>query len=580
MSERTSQMYNTVLEELINYSNDILEGRILACKKHRQACERFLNDLKKMEAPEYDWYWDEEEAQRIVKWYSHCKHSKGALEGKPIELNSWQKFVVCNIEAWKHKDTGYRRFRFAFIMVARKNSKSQLEAGMASYECGARGLNAAEIYTLGVEREQAKIVFDEIDLMLSKPLKKRFKIVQKEIRHRKSSSFIRHLSKKAGKTGDGKNPQMAIVDEYHAHPDSKMYDVMKSGMMSRSDPLLVVITTAGEDYEETPCYFEYQDCGAILDGTLENERYFIMICELEKDDDIFDETKWIKANPVLCTYPEGIESMRENARLAKNSSDEGKKAEYETKNCNRFVAAGAKKYIDVEYWKKNKREISLETFRGKKCNIGVDLSKTNDLTSCSFEFEFIEEGETKYAVFSHSFIPEAVVKEKSKTDNVNYTLWIEKKYLTPTTANDGVITDYMEMVKYIENTVKEYNLKVNYIGYDQHYANFFVAEMEKRGYECVAIPQSCAKLDNATVSFRDLIMVGKVVQDGNRLFTWSLNNCEKDTNSFGEIKISKKGKFKRIDPVASAIFAHELYVRFLDKETSVYEERGVLSFDM
>lgn len=552
-------MYNTVLEELIDYSNKISDGRILACKRHKQACERFLNDLKKMET-DWDWYWDEDEAQRIVKWYSYCKHSKGPLEGKLIELNSWQKFVICSIEAWRHKESNYRRFRFAFIQVARKNAKSQMEAGMASYELGAKGYNAAEIYTLGVEREQAKIVFDEVELMLSKPLKKRFKILQKEIRHKKSKSFIRHLSKKAGKTGDGKNPQMAIVDEYHAHPDSRMYDVMKSGMMSRSEPLLVIITTAGEDYEETACYYEYKDCCSILDGTIDNERYFVMICELDEGDDPFDETVWLKANPVLCTYPEGMESMRENAKLAKQSSDEKKKTEFFTKNCDIYVAAGEKKYIDIEYWKKCQRKISFEDFRGCKVNAGADLSKTGDLTSNTFEFEFMENNIKKYAVFSHSYIPEAVVKEKSKTDNVPYNLWIKKGWLTKTTANDGLIIDYMEMVKYIEGIVEKYDLKRGKLGYDQHYANFFVAEMEKRGWECVNVPQSCAKLDNATVSFRDLIMVQQIVHDGNKLFTWSLDNCEKDTNSFGEIKLMKKGKFKRIDPPASAIFAHEMYI--------------------
>lgn len=556
--------YNTILEELIDYSTEIIDGTILACKRHKQACKRFINDLDKMEFAPYVWYWDEIEAQKIVKWFRFCKHSKGALEGQPIILNSWQKFVVCNIEAWKHKETNYRKYRFAFIEVARKNSKSQLEAGMASYECGAKGLNAAEIYTLGVEREQAKIVFDEVELMFTKPLKKRFKIVQKEIRHKKSSSFIRHLSQKAGKTGDGKNPQMAIIDEYHAHKDSKMYDVMKSGMMSRTEPLLVVITTAGEDYEETPCYYEYKDCCSILDETIENDRYFVMICELEKDDNPFDEKTWIKANPVLCTYDVGIQSMRENAKLAKDSSDGKKKTEFLTKNCNIFVAAGEKKYVDIELWHKCKRDIKLEDFKNCKCSIGVDLSKTGDLSSCTFEFEFIDNNITKYAIFSHSFIPQAVVKEKSKTDNVPYDLWIKKEYLTETTANDGVIIDYQEMVNYIEQNVKKYNLKVNVIAYDQHYANFFVAEMERKGYECLQIPQSCAKLDNATISFRDLMKVQRIVHDGNKLVTWSLNNCEIDSNSFGEIKISKKSTFKRIDPIASSIFAHDVYVKNID----------------
>jgi phage terminase large subunit-like protein len=351
-------------------------------------------------------------------------------------------------------------------------------------------------------------------------------------------------------------------------------------MISRQEPLLVIITTAGKDYEETPCYYEYKDCCSILDGIIDNDRYYIMINELEKDDDPYDPSTWIKANPVAASYPEGIESIKELMILSKNSSDEKKRIDFLTKNCNIYVAAGEDKYIDIEYWKKCKRKISFEDFRGYKVNLGSDLSKTGDLTSCSFEFELIENMIKKYAVFSHSFIPEAVVKEKSKTDNVPYDLWIKNKWLTKTTANDGLIIDYMEMVNYIEDKVEKYELKRGKLGYDQHYANFFIAEMEKRGWECIKVPQSCAKLDNATVSFRDLIMVQQIIHDGNKLFTWSLDNCEKDINSFGEIKLKKKGKFKRIDPPASAIFAHEMYLAELREykaDTSKYATEEMLN---
>lgn len=574
-------MFNTVLEELIDYSNSILDGKINSCKRHKQACKRFLNDLERMESDDFEYYWDEEEAQRIVKWYEHCRHSKGVLEGKPIILNSWAKFVVCNIESWKHKDTNYRRFRFAFIQVARKNQKSQLEAGMAGYEIGAKGYNAAEVYTLGVERDQAKIVFEEWELMASKPLKKRFKFTQKVIKHKKSNSFIKHLSKKAGKTGDGKNPQMAVIDEYHAHPNSKMYDVMKSGMMARTEPLLVIITTAGEDYEETACYYEYLDCCSILDGTFENEKYFVMICELEDEDDPFDEKAWIKANPVLCTYKVGVESMRQNANLAKNTSNEEKRIEFLTKNCNIYVAAGEKKYVDIEFWKACKENITLEKFRGHDCYIGMDLSKSGDLTSIAFEFPYLEKEIRKYALFGKSFIPSEVVKEKIKTDNVPYNIWSskEKGWLIKTEANEGQIVDLWAILNTIESIVKEYELNVIEVSYDPHGAAMLVSELERRDYNCVECGQSCAKLNEATVNFRDLMKVKQIVHDENNLMTWCVQNAEKDTNSFGEIKISKKSRFKRIDPLASCIFAHNRAMTYWNREdldVSEFADEGFL----
>lgn len=194
--------YNTVLEELIDYSNETIKGQITACKRHKQACERFLKDLQRMEKNEdFPYYWDEAEAQKIVNWYSYLKHSKGVLAGERIELDSFQKFIVCNLEAWKHEETNYRRYKYAYIQLGRKNAKSQIQGGLCLYEIGGRGTPAAEVYTLGVERDQAKVVFDECELMSTKVIKKRLKITQKEIKHIKSNSFIKHLSKKAGKTG-------------------------------------------------------------------------------------------------------------------------------------------------------------------------------------------------------------------------------------------------------------------------------------------------------------------------------------------------------------------------------------------
>ena len=551
-------MFNTILEELMTYSYSIIYGEIVAGKKHIKACERFLNDLQSMETEEsFLYYWDEDEARKIVKWYTFMKHSKGVLAGKPIYLTTYQKFVICNIYAWKHFETDYRRFRYGYVQTGRKNAKSQMEGGMASYEAGGRGVKAAEIYTLGVEREQAKIVFDEIDLMCGPVVKRRFKFNQKEITHRKSKSFIKHLSKKAGKTGDGKNPQLAIIDEYHAHPTSEQYDVMVSGMMARSEPLIMIITTAGSDFEDKPCYLEYKYCSDILDGVIDNDEYFVMICELDKDDDPKDELVWIKANPIVCTYPEGLDSLRAECKRVYGSGDEEKIRNFLTKNCNIWVKFGENKFLNIDYWHLCVNDISFETFRGGDCYIGMDLSKSGDLTSISFEFPFLDGEVRKYAFFSHSFLPIGTLEEKKKTDKIPYDFWIKRGWLTATEANEGMIVDYWAMINYIEAVVLEYDLRVMEVCFDAHNAAITVAELERRGFECVQIPQSCAKLDEPTRNFQDLVKVGQIVHDGNKLLAWSINNSEKDTNSFGEIKISKKSRFKRIDPAATCIFAHK-----------------------
>jgi phage terminase large subunit-like protein len=557
-------VYDTVLEELIHYSNDIIADRITSCKKHKKACQRFLDDLDRMEYDTtFNYFWDEEEAQKVVKWFRYQKHSKGVLAGEPIELVAFQKFLVCNIEAWKYNDEeNRRRFKYAYIQLARKNSKSQLEAGMSTYEAYVKDCSGVpEIYTLGVERDQAKIVFDEINLMMSKPVRKKFKITKPAITCKKNDGFIKHLSKKAGKTGDGKNPQMAIIDEYHAHPNSDMNDVMLSGMVARRDPLIVIITTAGVDFEDKPCYAEYKYCTNILNQTITNENYFVLICELDEDDDPKDESCWMKANPIVCSYKEGLDSLRQDCKLAFDSEDPEKIRKFKTKNCNIWVKFRETKFLDIDYWHECRIDESiLEKFRGCECYGGFDLSKTGDLTSLSLEFPFIEEetGDQMYALYSHSFIPEESMNTHKKTDGVPYDDWINKGWLTATTANLGLIVDYWEMIYHLERLQEEYDLNIKTIGYDPHSASLLVAELEARGFDMVEIRQSCAKLDTPTVNLRDVIKARQVIQDGNQLLAWSFDNAETDTNSFGEIKLSKRSTFKRIDPAASCVFSHQL----------------------
>ncbi|WIF95131.1 terminase large subunit [Caminicella sporogenes] len=556
-----------IFNELIKYSKDITSGKEIACKKHMLACERFLRDVKRQGTKEFPYIWDEKEAAKIVKWFTYCKHSKGILTDKPIILKTFQKFIVCNIYGWKHKDTGYRRFRKAYIQVARKNGKSQLQAGMGLYELMARGINASEVYCLGTKRDQSKIVFREAILMAGKHIKKRLKITNKNIRHEISNSFMEPMSKEAGKTGDGLNPQMAIIDEYHAHPTSAMYDVMVSGMAARPEPIIVIITTAGEDFENKPCYAEYQYCSKILQGVTDNEQYFVLICELDEDDDIKDERNWIKANPIVATYPEGIEYLRGELKTALEDPD--KMRTFLTKNMNRWVKEFENTYINIDYWKNCKQDITWEDVRGKNCYVGVDLSSTGDLTSVSFEFPIINDsGEKKYIVFSHSFIPAKTLQHKINTDKAPYDMWHKKGLLTATQTNKGLINDYNFVVRYIEDKREKYDLNIIMIGYDKHQAGMFVSEMEELGYECVEVKQSCRNLNDATIDFRDQVKVGNIIHDGNELLTWSIANAVTISNSFGEIKIDKDLRVKRIDPIDATINAHYLAMNYWNDGTT------------
>ena len=241
----------TILKELIQYSNDCINDVIPSGQKHKWACIRFLNDIQNsklnvLKEP-FNYYWNEEESSKIVKWFSYLKHSKGVLAGEFIELNTWQKFCLCQIYGWEHKETHLRRFTKSFIEVARKNAKSQMEAGVTLYEMSTRAVKNKEIYECycaGVKRKQSEVIFNECkNLLLGSPLRKKFKINKGTIIHIKTGSTLEPLNKQDGKEGDGSNPALLVLDEYHQHKTTEFYDLGLGGNTKES--LLMIITTAG-----------------------------------------------------------------------------------------------------------------------------------------------------------------------------------------------------------------------------------------------------------------------------------------------------------------------------------------------
>ncbi len=135
----------TIKQELIAYAKGCINGKITSCTKHKWACQRFLDDLERAKQKDCPFIWNESEAQKIVKWFSYLKHSKGVLAGQPIILTTVQKFDLCQIYGWLKRGTKYRRFNKAYMQKARKNAKSQEQAGVALYEMAYSSVKNGEI---------------------------------------------------------------------------------------------------------------------------------------------------------------------------------------------------------------------------------------------------------------------------------------------------------------------------------------------------------------------------------------------------------------------------------------------------
>lgn len=547
-------MYNVVAEpglrtELINYSEDVLNGDIVACEKHKWACLRFLNDLDREGTEEFPYVFDEESGERFLDWMRLFKHRKGVLAGQYIEPHIIQKFVFGNIYGWIHKDTGLRRFNKGYWQVGRKNAKSQSLGAVGSYEGSAFGEPYAEVYMAATKKDQAKIVWEETESMIkgNPDLRDRFKVAYGTITHLKSGSIIRPFSKEDRKSGDGYNPQCGIIDEYHAHETSEMYDVIDSGMGARPQPLLMIITTAGFNLNN-PCYrVEYKYVSQILDpnNPIENHNYFVMINELDKDDDIKDEKNWEKANPILASYEEGRHYLRRQLKMALDVPE--KMRNFLTKNMNVWIDSKEDGYMDMSKWAtcKTTEKIDLKQY---PVWVGIDLSTTTDLSSVGMVFKL---SEGKYAVKQHSFMPDDKLYERMNSDKVPFDLWEEQGYLTTT---PGSVVDYSYIEQFLLDLRYE-GYDIQEINYDKWNATHFAQIMEQHGFEMVEIPQMLRHLSGPTKEFRNRVYEGKIIHFDDPLLNWAIGNAVQKMDAQENIMLDKSKSSERIDPIAAIINA-------------------------
>ena len=231
------------LERIIeDYASSVLSGAIPSCKFVRLAVERYRRDQSRE-----DIYFDWDPVLLFVCFASLLKHFKGDLAGLAIELQPWQIFIAANILGWKYVSTGRRRYKYADILVPRKNGKTTFAAILALFLLFLDGEAGAEVYTAAVDKAQAKICFEAAKILIrDSAYGKVMTLHRGEIRYDKTNSFLMPLSKDT-KNKDGLNPHAAVCDERHAWPTNEMVDVIKTGMGSRSQPLLISISTAGID---------------------------------------------------------------------------------------------------------------------------------------------------------------------------------------------------------------------------------------------------------------------------------------------------------------------------------------------
>ena len=386
------------------YARDVVAGKVVACKWVKLACRRHLNDRKRS-GRDWPYHFDRWHADDVCDFIEKLPHTEGTWDTPGIWLEDPQIFILCVVFGWRKAD-GRRRFTTVYIEMARKGAKSTLTAGVALYCLCCENEPGPQIVIGATTGEQAGKVFNPAKRMVevTAALREAFDLepFARSIVCEMNGGFIQPINAK-GKTQDGWNPHVGILDELHAHKDRSLFDVIKSAQGARKNPLLWIITTAGFDTNGV-CYEQRTVATKMLDGVIPLEHLFAVIFTLDEDDDPFDERVWIKANPMIGITP-SFDKMRSDAADAKVSPRE--EGNFKTKNLNLWMNA-ASAWLNVSQWQVcADPTLDWKDFEGLDCYIGGDLADKNDITALALA-AFDSQG--RLIVKTKFWLPEDVLK--------------------------------------------------------------------------------------------------------------------------------------------------------------------------
>ncbi|API92707.1 MULTISPECIES: terminase large subunit [unclassified Virgibacillus] len=536
------------------YARKVVNGEIIAGKKVIKACKRHLRDL---ENDKLDYIYLPERAEIAVKFMEILPDIS---TGKPVKLAEFQLFIVYSLFGWYRKDNNaLRRFNKALISMARKNGKSALISGIAIFEflAGKYPLQNRQIYCTAQSREQASIVFSmvvqRLDGLLaqSEAIRKSVRKVRNEINHNPSYSVLKPLSKDTGNI-NGLAPTLSILDEYGASKDNSMMEVLESGSMLQPNMLTLIISTAYFDLNSPMYVQEYKYGEKILNGDEEDDNYFVLVYEQDDEEEIYDESMWIKSNPLI-----EVESIKET--LIRNLRKRFKEAVAKNdllglivKNFNMWKQAAENSFLPVKEWRACETE-PINKY-GRDVFLGLDLSRTEDLTAL-YEIYPIEN--QKFWIDGHSFVATVGgIEAKTKRDKIDYEMLIEKGYASKTDLKSGFI-NITQIVHYAADLITRYNLSVQAFCYDGWHIANFISEWEKNYPDLeipfIEVPQNYKFLSEPIKQFRMGVYERKILHSNNPLLNIAVNNAVIKYDNNRNMMLDKQKNREKIDPIVAVI---------------------------